>query len=299
MRLIFVGTSSFAVPALRALVDAGHDVPVVVTQPDRLGNRGRLTPPAVKVAALELDLPVLQPERIRTPDSVESLREVGAELIALAAYGQIIPRSVLELTPRGVVNVHGSVLPRWRGAAPVAHAILAGEETTGVTIMQMDAQLDHGPILSTASTPIGARERADELTDRLAVIGAGLLVETLTRLDSIEPREQDHEAATLAPKLSREDGELEWDMTAAEVDRCVRAYHPWPGVRLPLEGRRVKVLRGRPLDGSGEPGAVLRAGRDGVEVACASGSFLLEEVQVPGGRPGPARSLVGRHAQQR
>ncbi|HEX4216060.1 MAG TPA: methionyl-tRNA formyltransferase [Candidatus Dormibacteraeota bacterium] len=299
MRLIFVGTSGFAVPSLRGLVGAGHDVAMVVTQPDRLGNRGRLTPPAVKVAALELGLPILQPERIRAPEAVEALAQAGAELIALAAYGQIIPRSVLELTPRGVVNVHGSVLPRWRGAAPVAHAILAGDETTGVTIMQMDAQLDHGPILATASTAIGPRETAAELTDRLAVIGSDLLVETVARLDEIEPREQDHGAATLAPKLSREDGELDWGLSAEDIDRRVRAFHPWPGVTLPLEGRRVKVLSGRALDGEGEPGVVLHAGRDGVEVACEKGSFLLEEVQVPGGRPGPARSLVGHHAQQR
>lgn len=289
---MFVGTADFAVPSLRALHDEGHRVLLVATQPDRPGNRMRTTPPAVKVAAEELGLPVYQPERIRAPEAVERLRGIAPELIVLAAYGQIIPRSVLDLAPRGVVNVHGSVLPRWRGAAPVAHAILAGDATTGVTIMQMDEKLDHGPILSTAEVSIGGREAAPELTARLAELGARLLVDTLAHLDDIRPREQDHTAATLAPKLSRVDGELSWDMSAEDVDRRVRAFQPWPGVTLPFDGRRVKVLRGRPGSGAGSPGDVLASARDGVEVACAQGSYVLEEVQVPGGRPGPARSVV-------
>lgn len=256
----------------------------------------RMTPPPVKVVAGELGLPVFQPERIRAPESVERLRGIAPELIVLAAYGQIIPRAVLDLAPRGVVNVHGSVLPRWRGAAPVARAILAGDETTGVTIMQMDEKLDHGPILSTAETGIGARETAPELTARLATMGASLLVETLGRLHEIVPREQDHAAATVAAKLSRDDGDLSWELAADDIDRRVRAFQPWPGVTLPFEGRAVKVLRGRPGSGEGEPGRVLSVGRDGVEVACGRASYVLEDVQVPGGRPGPARSLVASRA---
>jgi methionyl-tRNA formyltransferase len=283
------------VPSLRALHEARHRVSLVVSQPDRPGHRLRLTPPAVKVAAQELGLEVFQPERIRTPDSVERLGSLRPELLVLAAYGQIIPRSVLELAPRGVVNVHASLLPRWRGAAPVAHAILAGDSVTGVTIMQMDEQLDHGPILAMAETPIGERETAQELTERLAVLGSKLLVDTIARLDQITPREQDHDAATHAGKLSKEDGELEWDLDAEEIDRRVRAFQPWPGVTLPLEGRRVKVLRGLPLQGDGHAGSTLRVTREGVEVACGKGSYLVQEAQVPGGRPGPARSLVASH----
>jgi methionyl-tRNA formyltransferase len=284
------------VPTLRALSDAGHQLELVVTQPDRPGHRLRLTPPPVKAGAVELGLPVFQPERIRNPEAVSRLAQVDPELIVVVAYGQIIPAAILELPARGVLNVHASLLPRWRGAAPIAHAILAGDDVTGVTIMKMDEQLDHGPIVSALQTPIGAREDAAALAERLAQLGARLLVETLPRIDAIEPREQDHAAATLAPKLRREDGELEWDVDAGDIDRRVRAFQPWPGVTVPLRGDRVKVLRGRPAAGSGVPGEVLAVESRGVEVAAGRGSYLLEEVQPPGRRPLPARILMAGHA---
>ena len=259
-----MGTAPFAVPSLRALAAAGHEIPLVVTQPDRPGHRLKLTPPAVKVAAQELGLPVLQPERIREPAVVESLRKAAPELIVVVAYGQIIPRSVLEIPRRGVLNVHASLLPRWRGAAPVAHAILAGDQLTGVTIMQMDEQLDHGPVLAQSEpVPIGPGADAPALTEHLAGVGAQLLVDTIARLDDLEPREQDHERASTAPKLSREDGELDWNLPPAEIDRRVRAFQPWPGVTLPIDGQRVKVLRGR-VEGD---------------------RYIPELVQAPGGRP--------------
>jgi methionyl-tRNA formyltransferase len=284
------------VPTLRALVEAGHDVSLVVTQPDRPGHRLRLTPPPVKVAALGLGLPVLQPERIRAPEAAEHLAAAEPELAVVVAYGQIIPSSILQLPRRGVLNVHASLLPRWRGAAPIAHAILAGDGVTGVTIMVMDEQLDHGPILAMRDTPIGDREDAAALARRLAPMGAQLLVETLPKLGSIVPREQDNQSATLAPKLKREDGELEWELDAAEIDRRVRAFLPWPGVTLPLVGPRVKVLRGLPAGGTGAPGKVLAVGPGGVEVAAGRGSYVLEEVQPPGRRPLPARILMASDA---
>ena len=257
-------------PSLRALVAAGHEIPLVVTQPDRPGHRLKMTPPAVKVAAQELGLTVYQPERIRQPEAVERIRQAAPELMVVVAYGQIIPRSVLEIPPRGVINVHASLLPRWRGAAPVAHAILAGDRVTGVTIMQMDEQLDHGPVLAySEEVEIGEREDAAALTARLAEVGGRSLVDVLIRLDEVTPEEQDHTAATTAPKLSREDGELTLDVPAEEIDRRVRAFQPWPGVTLPWQGERVKILRGR-----------LEAGR-----------YVPEIVQRPGERP---RSVDGR-----
>lgn len=281
-------------PSLRALYHAGHHVGLVIAQPDRPGHRLRLTPPPAKVAAVELGLPVFQPEKVRAPETVARLAEVLPELIVVVAYGQIIPSSVLEIPARGVLNVHASLLPRHRGAAPINHALLSGDRVTGVTIMRMDEQLDHGPVLAMRQVIIGPHEDAARLAERLAGIGAELLVETIARLDEITPVEQDHAAATLAPKLSREDGELDWRLDASEIDRRVRGLQPWPGATLPLpNGERVKVLRGRPLSGAGAPGQVLGLRRDGVEVAAARGSYLLEEVQPPGRRPMPARVVVG------
>ncbi len=293
MRIVFVGTSAFAVPSLRALVAASHDVPLVVTQPDRPGHRLRLTPPPVKLAADELGLPFFQPERIREPEAIERISAARPELMVVVAYGQIIPRRVLEIPPRGVINVHASLLPEHRGAAPIAHAIRRGDRVTGVTIMRMDEQLDHGPVLSKREVEIGPHENAADLGERLARLGADLLVETLARLDEITPEEQDHARATLAPKLSREDGQLDWNRPAEEIDRVVRAFQPWPGVTLPFAGERVKVLRGRPVPGQGRPGEVLEVGDEGVVVAAAEGAYRLEEVQVPGKRPEAASSLVG------
>ena len=231
----------------------------------------KLTPPAVKVAAQQLALPVYQPEKIRAPEAVERIRTLAPDLLVVVAYGQIIPRSLLSIPRLGAVNVHASLLPRWRGAAPVARAILAGDAETGVTIMRMDEQLDHGPILAVRRIDIGAREDAAALTARLADIGARLLVETLERLESIEPSEQDHSQSTVAPKLSREEGELDWNMEAREIDRRVRGLQPWPGATLPTRLGRVKVLRGH-VEGD---------------------RYVPEVVQLPGKRPAPAKQVLG------
>jgi methionyl-tRNA formyltransferase len=231
----------------------------------------KLTPPAVKVVAQQLGLPVYQPEKIRHPGAVERIRALAPDLLVVVAYGQIIPRSVLSIPRLGAVNVHASLLPRWRGAAPVARAILAGDAETGVTIMRMDEQLDHGPILAVKRTGIGVREDAAALTARLADIGASLLVETLERLESIEPSEQDHSQSTVAPKLSREEGELDWTLDAREIDRRVRGLQPWPGATLPTRLGRVKVLRGH-VEGD---------------------RYVPELVQLPGKRPAPAKQVLG------
>ncbi len=229
-----------------------------------------MTAPPVKVAAQALGLDVYQPERIRNPEPVEKLRELEPELLVVVAYGQIVPPSVLAIPKHGAVNVHASLLPRHRGAAPVAHAILAGDRETGVTIMRMDEQLDHGPILASRLTAIAEREDAAALTARLAGIGADLLIETLERLWEIEAVEQDHGAATVAPRLRKEDGELEWSMGAQEIDRRVRALQPWPGATVPTKRGRVKVLSGH-----------VEADR-----------YVPDVVQVPGKRPAPAKQVL-------
>jgi methionyl-tRNA formyltransferase len=260
------------VPSLKALVDSGHDIQLVITQPDRPARRGmKLTPPPVKMAAVQLSLDVYQPERIRDPEAVERIRRLSPDLLVVVAYGQIIPRSVLDVANLGAVNVHASLLPRHRGAAPVAGAILAGDSDTGVTIMRMDEQLDHGPILATRSLEIGVHEDAVALTSRLAVLGAGLLVETLEHIDDIKVVEQDHGAATVARRLSREHGELEWNIGALEIDRRVRALQPWPGVTLPTKRGRVKVLSGH-VEGD---------------------RYVPDVVQLPGKRPAPAKQVLG------
>ena len=224
-----------------------------------------MTPPAVKVAAKELGLRVEQPERIGDQVVIDLLRSVAPDLVVVVAYGQIIPRAILEIPAKGAINVHASLLPNHRGAAPIAGAILAGEVETGVTIMKMDERLDHGPILATRSTEIKTGEDAQALTERLAETGAWLLVDTVKKLGEIAPVEQDHAKATYATKLSREMGELDWKLPADEIDRKVRAFQPWPGVTLPAPGGRMKILKGH-IDGS---------------------RYVPDLVQMPGKRPQP------------
>jgi len=259
------------VPSLHALRKAGHDVALAVTQPDRPAGRGmKVTPPPVKVAAQEVGLPVYQPERIRDPEAVERLRATAPDFLVVVAYGQIIPKSVLDLPRLGAINVHASLLPRWRGAAPVARAILAGDGKTGVTIMKMDEQLDHGPILAVRATPIGEDEDAAALATRLADMGAELLVETLAHFERLRVVGQDHKEATIAPKLSRDEGELDWDMGAAEIDRRVRGLQPWPGATLPTARGRIKVIKGH-VEGD---------------------RYVPDLVQLPGKRPAPAKQVL-------
>jgi methionyl-tRNA formyltransferase len=259
------------VPSLRALHEAGHKIELVITQPDRPGHRMKMTPPPVKVAAEELGLPVYQPHRIRDPEAVERLRALAPDLLVVVAYGQIIPQSVLSIPRLGAINVHASLLPRHRGAAPIARAILSGDRETGVTIMKMDEQLDHGPILSTSPTAIGEREDAVSLTARLAQLGAQALVDTVSRLEDIAPREQDHSQATHARKLSKEEGDLEPNMDPLEIDRRVRALQPWPGATLPTRRGRVKVLSGH-VEGD---------------------RYVADVVQKPGKKPAPAKQVLG------
>jgi len=265
MSIIFIGTPTFAVPSLHALADSGHSIAAVVTQPDRpAGRRRTLTPPPVKLAAQELGLPVLQPPTLRDSDTLAGLRALSPEVFVVVAYGQILRRDVLNIPPRGVLNVHPSLLPRWRGASPIPAAILAGDERTGVTVMLMDAGMDSGPLLAQKEAPVQESDTAGSLGERLAEVGAGLLAETLPRwlAGEIEPRPQDDSRATTCPLIRKEDGALDWSLPSTDTWRRVRAYNPWPGAYTMLDGELLHIWQARPLDAnsSARPGTVLELG---------------------------------------
>lgn len=287
--VVFYGTSPFAVPSLDALAqDVRFDVLAVVTQPDRpAGRKGALAKSAIKLAAERLGLRVEQPERLKSEEAYMLLQSIGAELGVVASYGQIIPQRVLDLYSKGMINVHASLLPEYRGASPINAAIRDGKSETGVTIMRMDANMDHGPILAQAAEPIREDDTATVLTPRLADLGADLLLATLPGyLDgSIKPVEQDHEKATFVKLLSREDGKLDPRKPAAELERLVRAMDPWPGTYLEYGDKRLKVLKAAlGPETNREVGALFFDGA--LRYACANGSSLtLLTVQPEGKKP--------------
>jgi len=291
MRLVFLGTPAFAVPTLERMVAAGHQVVEAVTQPDRPRGRGRqLAASPVKEAALRLGIPVYQPERVRRPEAVEHLRALAPEAMVVVGYGQIIPQSVIDLAPRGIINVHASLLPKYRGAGPIQWAIANGETRTGVTTMRIDAGLDTGEMLLKAETEIGPEENAVELGLRLAEMGAGLLVRTLEGLvdGSIVGEKQDNAQATYAPLLKKEDGAIDWSRPAQEIHNRVRGLQPWPGASTTFRGQPLHVWRSRVADAGpgGTPGAV-RSVRP-LAVQCGSGALELVEVQMEGRKRVPA-----------
>lgn len=288
MRIVFMGTPDFAVPALKALVEAGHQVQGVFTQPDKPKNRGmRLQPPPVKEYSLSAGLPVYQPAKMRDGEALGILRELNPDLIAVAAYGKILPVDILELPRLGCVNVHSSLLPKYRGAAPINWAILNGEDETGITIMYMAEGMDTGDILAQAKTPIGIEEDARQLFGRLAEMGAELLVETVAALEAgtVKPVPQDESRATRAPMLSRELSPMDWTRTARQLHDQVRGLCPWPAATAVLDGIRCKILR---TAISGETtakaaGTVLQADKKGLRAACGDGGVLeILELQPDG-----------------
>jgi methionyl-tRNA formyltransferase len=299
VKVVFLGTAGFAVPSLRAVCDAGHSVLAVVTQPSRAGSRGLPAPRPVADAARELGLPVEQPEKVRDPAVVASLLSLRPDALVVASYGQILPGALLRGPRFGGVNVHASVLPRWRGASPVAAAILAGDEETGVSIMAMEEGLDTGPVYAVRALPIGAGVTTPDLTADLARIGANLLVEVLAGLEdgSAVAEPQDDASATYAPRLTRADGVLDWAaLSAVEVDRRVRALQPWPGTVAPFAGADVRVVAGAPgsasVPGGAAPGTLLLADGHAVDVATRSGVYSVHEVQPPGKRPMDAAAYL-------
>lgn len=281
MRVAFFGTPGFAVPTLDALVDAGHTVVVVVAQPDKPAGRGnRMVSPPTVGRARALGIPVMQPSKVRSGAFPEAYQAMDLDVGVVIAYGRILTPLLLHHPRHGCINVHGSLLPRWRGAAPIQWAVVAGDDRTGVTTMLMDEGLDTGDILLTEETPIGPEDTAGTLYERLAPMGARLLVHTLAHLAEIVPQQQDDARATSAPMLEREHGRIDWSRTAGEIDHQVRGLAPWPGTWTTFRGEVLKIVKARPLavTDAGEPGAMLA----GARVRCGSGALELLEVQQAG-----------------
>ncbi|HLJ14855.1 MAG TPA: methionyl-tRNA formyltransferase [Bryobacteraceae bacterium] len=286
MRLVFLGTPQFAVPTLERVVEAGHEIAGVFTQPDRPKGRGhKESVSPIKQAALRLKLPVHQPERVRRPEVVAQLAALRADAMVVVGYGQIIPQSIIDLPKLGIINVHGSLLPAYRGAAPIQWAIARGETRTGVTTMRIDAGLDTGDILLQWETGIAAEETAVELGYRLAAAGADLLVETLAGLQSgaIMPEKQDNAKATYAPILKKEDGHIDWGLPALEISNRIRGFQPWPGCYTEFRGQRLHIWKATPAPGNASiAGTVFVRGHQ-VYVACGEGTALeLLEIQLEG-----------------
>jgi methionyl-tRNA formyltransferase len=301
MRIIFMGTPHMAVPALLALLDAGHEVAAVVTQPDRpKGRGGKLAAPPVKQAAEARGIPVLQPRKVRDPDFVEAFAALAPEVAVVIAFGQILPQALLDIPKFGCINIHASLLPKYRGAAPINWALAEGERETGLTTMQMDAGMDTGPTYLTAATPIGVEEDAEALTERLAELAGPLIVETLEQVaGGLTPTPQDDAGATRAPLLTKEVGRMDWTRPAREVVNRVRAFVPWPGSHTTYRGEPWKVVRARvgesPARGA-VPGEVLRVDGDSLLVATGEGSVRILELQIPGGRPMTVQAYLNGHA---
>ena len=298
MRIVFMGTPDFAVPSLQALIDAGHDVCAVYTQPDKpQGRKQILTAPPVKTLALEHDIPVFQPNTLKNEDEQARLRELAPEVIIVVAYGKLLPKAVLDIPPHGCINVHGSLLPRWRGAAPIQWAVIAGDEMAGVTTMQMAEGLDTGDMLLTYETKVGEKETAGELFDRLAQSGAELLIQTLVKLDEITPRPQDDAQSCYAHMLDKQMAVIDWSKSAHEIDCLIRGLNPWPIALTALSGERLKVFAAEKAAGNGEPGTVLEADpKKGLTVACGEGALRLTEIQLVGGKRMKATDFLRGHA---
>jgi methionyl-tRNA formyltransferase len=292
LRVVFAGTPPFAARALDALVEAGHDIPLVVTRPDRPAGRGlHVSPSAVALAAAKRGLPTYKPRSLKEDESLEALRACRADVMVVAAYGLLLPPAVLSIPARGCLNIHASLLPRWRGAAPIERALLAGDTQTGICIMQMDSGLDTGPVLLAEPFAIGRRESAGSLTSSLASLGAQAIVRALASLDALSPRPQDPAQATYAAKVGKADARIDWAQPSTSLDRQVRAFNPAPGAEALVAGGVMKVWEAEAVAGAGKPGEILRADTQFV-VACGDGALELRTVQRAGGRPMPAHEFL-------
>ena len=292
MKLIFAGTPEFAVPALAALIAAGHEIVLVLTQPDRPAGRGmKLKASPVKELALQHGIPVYQPETLKTVQNQAPLAAVQADAMIVAAYGLILPAAVLDLPRHGCLNIHASLLPRWRGAAPIQRAILAGDAETGVTIMQVVLALDAGAMLRKAALPISEHDTAQSLHDGLAALGGRLMVETLADLEAIVPQAQDEALVTYAEKLRKEEAPLDWHKTADELARQVRAFNPFPVAQTIFKGETWRVWMAYAVAGSAAPGVVMDTAQ-GIVVGCGNGALRITELQKAGGKRMSARDFL-------
>ncbi|HJW04332.1 MAG TPA: methionyl-tRNA formyltransferase [Azospira sp.] len=299
MKIIFAGTPEFAAQALDAIYAAGHEVSLVLSQPDRPAGRGMsLQASPVKQRALARGTEVFQPLSLKDSDAQERLRQLAPDVMVVAAYGLILPQAVLDIPRLDCINIHASLLPRWRGAAPIQRAILAGDAETGVCIMQMEVGLDTGPVLLREAMPITATDNAQTLHDKLATLGARLTVEVLDRLAAgpLVAEPQSNIGTTYATKLDKGEAPLDWRCSAADLDRQVRAFNPFPTATANLEGVALKVWGARPEAGSGEPGQILSADKNGIRVACGEGVLVLTEVQKAGGKRLPVGQFLAGHS---
>ncbi|HWN48047.1 MAG TPA: methionyl-tRNA formyltransferase [Steroidobacteraceae bacterium] len=298
LRIAFAGTPQFALPALQALLKSRHQVVGVLTQPDRPAGRGQqMRASPVKLLALDAQLPLAQPPTLKTPESRAELAHWAADVLVVVAYGLILPPPVLALPRLGCVNIHGSLLPRWRGAAPIQRAILAGDAETGVTIMQLDAGLDTGPMLLERVRPIGSQDTAGDLHDALSELGAAALLEALDGLaaGALKPRAQPAEGVSYAPKIEKSESPLDWSVSAIHLDRKIRAFNPWPVAETRFAGESLRVLRARiaePVGAHDAPGTLLGIAEDGLRVACGEGVLAVRELQRAGKRPVSARDFA-------
>jgi methionyl-tRNA formyltransferase len=302
MRIIFMGTPEFAVPSLRALIESGEDVVAVVTQPDKPKGRGlEVAPPPTKILAEKNGIPVLQPTKIKTEEFFNELKRFNPDLICVAAYGKILPKNLLELPPYGCINVHASLLPKYRGAAPINWAIIRGEKVTGITTMKMDEGMDTGDMLLKEEVSIDDEDTGETLSEKLSEIGARLLIRTLNLLKEgkLNFIPQDHTQATYAPMLKKEDGNIDWKKSAEEIRNHIRGALPWPGAYTNLEGKLLKIYKARLAEGEGKPGEVIKSQPGFLRVATGKGALDILEIQIEGGKKlGTEAFLRGRRIKE-